>query len=302
MGLTVSVVSPVYRGADTVEELHRRLSVVADGLDDEFEFVFVDDASPDDTSWDALVRIADRDPRVTAVRLAHNVRQTRAIFAGTELATGEAIVVMDSDLEDPPEVLPVLLEHFRHGHDLVVAARERHRTSFLRRAGSRALNAVAFALGLPITDIGSSFLVMARHVERGVRRELHRTGIQLVLPSNFASSEHPLTIPVLSAPPRPSNYASPALARMGFDFLAVYAAPRASWWCAVASVGSGALAARRRRSRAAWLLASSAWLVAGLWLRRVASRPRRDAAEPLYEIREVVGRHGAGHAPGTREA
>ena len=92
MELTVSIVSPVYRGAGTVEELHRRLTrVAAELVDTAIEFIFVDDASPEPASWEALVSLASKDERVTAVRLARNVRQTRAVFAGAEVAVAAAL-------------------------------------------------------------------------------------------------------------------------------------------------------------------------------------------------------------------
>lgn len=302
----MSVVSPVYRGAGTVGELHRRLCVVAESMaETEFEFIYVEDASGDPMSWAALVELAAVDTRVTAVRLVENVRQTRAIFAGTELASGEAIVVMDSDLEDPPEAVPLLLDHYRKGHDLVVAARQRQRTSFSRQVGSRVLNGVAYSLGLPITDIGSSFLVMGHHVEAGVRAELARTGIQLVLPTNYAVSRNPTSLAVRSADPRPSDYASPELLRIGADFLSVYATGPIAVRLAVLGSGVALRALHRSRTvgRAGCGVGAAAVLLGvAAALKWESVRPRRDPDVPLYQVAEVVGRAAASHGRATRSA
>lgn len=281
------MISPVYRGVGTVAELHERLAAVAERSGQEMEFIFVDDASPDD-SWGELARLVDLDPRVVAVRLRANVRQTRAIFAGTEVARGDALVVMDSDLDDPPEVVPELLARFADGHDLVVAERTRDGRTAGRGLGSALLNLLAAAARVPLSDIGSSFLVMSRSVEQGVRRELERTGVQLILPTNIAVSRNPTTVMVPTTASAASDYRLSALTRITVDFVAMYLATRlarALAGCAavVALVGVGLR--RRRVITGGGVLAALALGVLALRLRL-----RRDPDEPLYEVETIIDR------------
>jgi glycosyltransferase involved in cell wall biosynthesis len=129
----LSVVSPVYRAAGCIAELHRRLSATLRSMNVEHEIVLVDDGS-DDGSADAIRRIDD--PRVKAVILERNHGQQRAIAEGLARATGEWVVVMDCDLQDPPEAIPMLFEA-REGADIVLARRTRRKGSALRRIASR---------------------------------------------------------------------------------------------------------------------------------------------------------------------
>ena len=119
-----SFVVPVYNEEETLEELYRRLSAVAQQLDGPAEVVFVDDASSDG-SQRILQSFLARDPRVRTVRLARNFGHQVAISAGIDHARGDAVVIMDADLQDPPEVVPKLVERWREGYDVVYGVRER---------------------------------------------------------------------------------------------------------------------------------------------------------------------------------
>jgi glycosyltransferase involved in cell wall biosynthesis len=125
-------VLPIYNEDETVLELHRRLTAALAGIDG-YEIVFVDDRSTDD-SWNLLHAIAQRDEHVRAVRLSRNFGHQRAITAGLELAHGRAVVLMDGDLQDPPEVIPALFARFGEGYDVVYAVRsERSGESWFKR-------------------------------------------------------------------------------------------------------------------------------------------------------------------------
>jgi dolichol-phosphate mannosyltransferase len=118
-----SFVVPVYNERDTLPELHSRLSAVADTLDGPSEILFVDDCSHDG-SIDLLVELQARDPRCKVLRLARNFGHQIAITAGLDHALGEAVIVMDADLQDPPEVVPDLIARWREGFEIVYAVRE----------------------------------------------------------------------------------------------------------------------------------------------------------------------------------
>ena len=116
----VSVVAPVYNEDELVEEFHRRVCTAMDGLP--FELVLVDDGSTDGTPL-LLDRIADRDPRVKVVSLSRNFGHQTALTAGLDHAAGDAVVMLDADLQDPPELITTMLDHWRAGCDVVYAVR-----------------------------------------------------------------------------------------------------------------------------------------------------------------------------------
>src|SRR5689334_20269896 len=133
----LSVVVPVYGCAGSVGELHQRTMAVLDAQGIDAEVVFVDDRSPDD-AWRSLREIAAADPRVRAVRMSRNFGQHAAITAGLTEARGRWIVVMDCDLQDPPEEIPQLYRTaVEGGHDIVFGRRRRRAASALRRVSAR---------------------------------------------------------------------------------------------------------------------------------------------------------------------
>jgi dolichol-phosphate mannosyltransferase len=116
----LSVVAPVFNEEEALEELHRRTCAALGGL--EFELILVDDGSRDDTPQ-LLSRIAQQDPRVRVITLSRNFGHQAAITAGLDHARGDAVVMMDGDLQDPPEVIPEMVGHWREGADVVYAVR-----------------------------------------------------------------------------------------------------------------------------------------------------------------------------------
>jgi glycosyltransferase involved in cell wall biosynthesis len=132
----LSVVVPVYRCAGCLVELHGRLVRVIESIGVSFEIVFVDDRSPD-SSWERIVSLVSRDPRVRAIRLSRNFGQHAAITAGLAESLGRWILVMDCDLQDPPEELPRLYREALSGYDIVFARRKGRRHTLFRRAAAR---------------------------------------------------------------------------------------------------------------------------------------------------------------------
>jgi dolichol-phosphate mannosyltransferase len=120
----LSVVVPVYRGAPFLHELHRRLVATLQPLVARFEIVLVEDGGPDE-SWSIIEDLARQDVRVRGVALSRNFGQHHAITAGLRHARGQWIVVMDGDLQDPPEEIARLWAKAQEGHDCVLARRAR---------------------------------------------------------------------------------------------------------------------------------------------------------------------------------
>jgi polyisoprenyl-phosphate glycosyltransferase len=117
----VSVVAPVYNEDATIDEFYARVCAALDGLP--FELVLVDDGSTDGTPM-KLETMATNDPRVRVVYLSRNFGHQTALTAGLDHACGNAVVMLDADLQDPPEVITTMLDHWRAGCDVVYAVRE----------------------------------------------------------------------------------------------------------------------------------------------------------------------------------
>jgi glycosyltransferase involved in cell wall biosynthesis len=133
----LSVVVPVYRCEGCLRELHRRLTSAVADVEGDVEFIFVEDRS-DDSSWDLLRDLARNDLRVKAYRLSRNFGQHAAITAGLAQSAGRRVVVMDCDLQDPPEEIPRLYAKAQEGYDIVFARRTRKPQSLPRRLLGRA--------------------------------------------------------------------------------------------------------------------------------------------------------------------
>jgi glycosyltransferase involved in cell wall biosynthesis len=131
----MSVVAPVFNEIGTIEEFHRRVGAALQGFD--YELVLVDDASTDGTSK-RLRELADRDPRVRVVPLSRNFGHQAALTAGLDHARGNPVVMLDADLQDPPELIPEMVEHWRAGSDVVYAVRRQRagETAFKRGTAS----------------------------------------------------------------------------------------------------------------------------------------------------------------------
>lgn len=117
----ISVVLPVHNEAGTLTELHRRLTAALATVD-AYEIVLVDDGSTDD-SWFQLVELAKDDFHVQLLRLSRNFGHQAALTAGLDAARGDAVIVMDADLQDPPEVIPALVAKWQEGFDVVYGVR-----------------------------------------------------------------------------------------------------------------------------------------------------------------------------------
>jgi dolichol-phosphate mannosyltransferase len=121
---TLSVVAPLFNEEGNVAELVRRLRASADGAPgiDAYELVLVDDGSTDRTA-ELLLAQAAIDPRIVVVRLSRNFGHQLAATAGLDIARGDAVVLIDADLQDPPELIPALVERWLAGFDVVYAVR-----------------------------------------------------------------------------------------------------------------------------------------------------------------------------------
>jgi dolichol-phosphate mannosyltransferase len=162
--LEISVVVPVFKCAECLRHLHERLQAALAQIPGEHEIILVDDRSPDE-SWSILRQLADEDESLRLIRLSRNFGQHAAITAGIEYARGQWIVVMDCDLQDPPEEIPRLYARAREGAEIVYARRTGRRGPWFRRTASRMyfrlLNA---SLGTDFDPDYGNFTIISRKV------------------------------------------------------------------------------------------------------------------------------------------
>jgi glycosyltransferase involved in cell wall biosynthesis len=169
--LTLSVVIPVYNERAVLPVLYRRLRAVLDPLSIGYELVMVDDGSRDG-SGDYLVGLATEVPLVKAVRLSRNFGKEAALTAGLAHARGAAVVILDADLQDPPELIPKMLDAWRSGAD-VVCMRRRNRAgeTWLKRTSAhifyRLLNRIS---DLDIPEDTGDFRLLSRRAVNALER------------------------------------------------------------------------------------------------------------------------------------
>jgi len=171
-----SIVIPIYNEEETIPELVRRLTAVMDTLGHPTEVIVIDDGSRDAT-FRLLQEAHGRDPRLKVIRFSRNFGHQVAISAGIDHASGDAIMVMDGDLQDPPELLPEFLRKREEGYDVVYAVRRKRKEPLPKRLAYftfyRLLQRVA-AIDIPL-DSGD-FSLIDRRVADALRAmpERHR--------------------------------------------------------------------------------------------------------------------------------
>jgi polyisoprenyl-phosphate glycosyltransferase len=134
----ISVVAPCFNEEGVLPEFLRRVGAVLDGLPGPAEIVLVDDGSTDST-WSVMTEAAARDRRVIAVRLMRNHGHQLALTAGLSICRGERVLIIDADLQDPPELLPDMMELMDQGADVVYGQRRRREGESLFKRGTAAI-------------------------------------------------------------------------------------------------------------------------------------------------------------------
>jgi glycosyltransferase involved in cell wall biosynthesis len=128
-----SVTAPVYNEIEIIEEFYNRVQAVMESLGEPWELILVDDGSSDG-STKKILELSERDSRVVPVIFARNFGHQIAITAGIDHARGDAVIILDADLQDPPEILPELIDRWKEGYEVVYAVRaEREGESFFKR-------------------------------------------------------------------------------------------------------------------------------------------------------------------------
>lgn len=133
----ISVVTPSYRCSESLEELYKRLVSVLEKSSSDFEIIMVNDGSPDN-DWEVIKKIAGKDKRVKGINLSRNFGHQVAVTAGMDYAKGDAVIIMDADLQDPPEVINEFLDKYKEGYHVVYGVRaERKNETFFKKATAK---------------------------------------------------------------------------------------------------------------------------------------------------------------------
>jgi dolichol-phosphate mannosyltransferase len=166
----VSIVIPAYNEEDGITELYRRIVAAAPAWQDDFEILIVDDGSRDRT-LEICERIGIDDPRFKVISLSRNFGHQAAVSAGLMHARGSIVVVMDADLQDPPEELLPFIEKIREGWDVVYAIRTKRKEGLLKRICYRAYYRILKRLAvLDIPLDAGDFCVMRGEVVDAINR------------------------------------------------------------------------------------------------------------------------------------
>jgi glycosyltransferase involved in cell wall biosynthesis len=161
----ISVVVPMFNEADVLAIFHRRLRTALAPWADRLEVVYVDDGSTD-ASVEVIKKLRLADPAIALVRLSRNFGKEIALSAGLEVAGGDAVVVIDADLQDPPELIPSMIEQWELGYDMVLMRRrEREGDSWFKRMSAHMFYRLLRRLSdIEIPEDVGDFRLMSRRV------------------------------------------------------------------------------------------------------------------------------------------
>jgi len=195
-----SVVIPMYNEAPIIGQMHARLAAAMATLDTPWEAIYVNDGSRD-ASMHIIEHLRQTDQHIALLNLSRNFGKEIATTAGLDHARGDAVIVIDADLQDPPEVIPLLVAAWRGGADMVYGQRRRrHGDGWLKRATAAAFYRVMRNLGdVSLPENVGDFRLMSRRVVDAVQqlREQHR-----FMKGLFAWVGFPATVVVYDREPR----------------------------------------------------------------------------------------------------
>lgn len=166
----ISVVIPVYKAENSLNELYRRLKQALETISTDFEIVLVEDCGGD-RSWEMIVELARKDDRVKGIQFSRNFGQHYGITAGLDFCDGDWVVVMDCDLQDRPEEIPRLYAKAQEGYDIVLARRGARSDPPLKRVTSWLFYKIfSYLADIEYDGDSGNFRIMSRKVVATFRR------------------------------------------------------------------------------------------------------------------------------------
>ncbi len=171
-----SIIIPIYNEQATIPELLQRLAVVLKSLTEPVEVIFVEDGSKD-TSFVQLEAAHRTDPRLKVIRFSRNFGHQIAISAALDMAKGDAVILMDGDLQDPPELLPQMIDEWKRGAQVVYTVKKSRKENPLKRLAFKSFYRVLHALStVNIPMDAGNFSLLDRRVVEVMRKmpERHR--------------------------------------------------------------------------------------------------------------------------------
>ena len=161
---SISVLVPILNEEESLLELHERLMHTLEPMGRPFEIIYINDGSTDHTQ-DIIENFRQADRRVKIIEFNRNYGQHMALFAGFERATGDAVITIDADLQNPPEEIPRLVEKVDEGYDVVATYRRGRKDSLLRKIPSYIVNIITSRLvGAKLKDYGCMLRAYSRSV------------------------------------------------------------------------------------------------------------------------------------------
>lgn len=191
----VSIVIPVYNEQESLPTLIARTSAACKSLAQPYEIILVDDGSTDDSAAILMRVAAQPDDSIIAVLLNRNYGQHAAIMAGFNQVSGDLVITLDADLQNPPEEIPHLVKVAEEGYDVVGTVRANRQDSLFRKTGSRLVNMmIQRATGKAMGDYGCMLRAYRRHIVDAMLRCHERSTFIPILANTFARRTTEITV------------------------------------------------------------------------------------------------------------
>ena len=214
-----SVVIPVYNEEGNIRPLFERLYPVMTNCGKPFEILFTDDGSRD-RSLAILKELAQKHPQVKVIEFNGNFGQHMAILAAFEKSSGEIVITLDADLQNPPEEIPKLVVEMEMGHDVVGSIRQKRQDTIFRKTASWLVNVLTRKMtGMKMTDYGCMLRAYHRNVVNNINRCQETTTFIPALAQTFAANPSEVEVAHAERAEGESKYSLYKLVRLNFDLM-----------------------------------------------------------------------------------
>jgi undecaprenyl-phosphate 4-deoxy-4-formamido-L-arabinose transferase len=215
----ISIIIPVYNEGGNLRPLFERLYPVMRGTGRTFEIIFTDDGSRDG-SLEILKALAMQHPEVKVVEFNGNFGQHMAILAAFEKCSGEVVITLDADLQNPPEEIPKLVAEVEKGHDVVGTVRQKRQDTLFRKTASRIVNITTNKMtGMRMSDYGCMLRAYHRNVVDNINRCQETTTFIPALAQTFSANPSEVEVAHAERAGGESKYSLYKLVRLNFDLM-----------------------------------------------------------------------------------